>query len=261
MIPREHSDSIPAATLVVFRRAAAGGPPELLMIERSMQMRFAPGMTVFPGGRVDAADHVLAQFLATRGEAPALPLVDAASRIAALRETLEETGLVTGVKHPVSAEEAAAARALLIAEGTLAVVLERFGWSLDLTRLVPFAHWCPDVPRAFDTRFYLTDLGTGAVDLAVDETENSRLHWASAAATLAGADAGEAKIIFPTQRNLERLAQFADFAAAAQHAATHPVAMISPRQEPRDGVLHLVIPEGLGYPVTAESMETVRRGI
>ncbi|MBW8785767.1 MAG: NUDIX hydrolase, partial [Novosphingobium sp.] len=38
---------IPAATLVVFRRAA-DGPPELLMVQRAKEMRFAGGAAVFP---------------------------------------------------------------------------------------------------------------------------------------------------------------------------------------------------------------------
>src|SRR6185369_8831284 len=81
---------VPAATLVVFRRAAGGGPPELLMVERSAGMRFAAGAAVFPGGRIDPADHELADMAA-----PAhLPRDEAAARIAAIRETLEEAGLM-----------------------------------------------------------------------------------------------------------------------------------------------------------------------
>jgi len=246
---------IPAATLVVFRHSRSGGPPELLMLERAMHMRFAPGMAVFPGGRVDLTDFELAARIAE----PGLSGDEAAHRVAALRETLEETGLVLGVRQAVTAEAAAAARELLIADGTLATVLERFGWTLDLDQLIPFARWCPDHAKAFDARFYLADLGTGAVDLTVDGTENGRLFWSSAADTLAAAATGGTKVIFPTQRNLERLAQFADFAAAAEHAAGHPVRTITPREEPRDGVPHLVIPDDRGYPVTSQLLADVLR--
>ena len=44
---------IPAATVVIFRHAPDGGPPEILMTIRSREMVFAGGMAVFPGGRVD----------------------------------------------------------------------------------------------------------------------------------------------------------------------------------------------------------------
>jgi 8-oxo-dGTP pyrophosphatase MutT (NUDIX family) len=249
----------PAATLVVFRRAADGGLPELLMIERSQQMRFAAGSAAFPGGRVDSADHDLA-----RSGSPLLAGVlddtdETAARIAALRETLEETGLLVGVNKPVTPAEVADARAHLAAEGALAPVLERRGWTLDLGALVPFARWCPNIERAFDTRFYLADIGTGAVEISVDNTENSRLFWASAEQTLVQAREGSVSLLFPTMRNLERLALRADFAGAAACAAAHPLVTISPSIVERDGVRLLTIPPGLGYPVTEVPLDTARR--
>jgi 8-oxo-dGTP pyrophosphatase MutT (NUDIX family) len=225
------------------------------MVQRAREMRFAGGAAVFPGGRIDPADHVLAGIVAPGAD----PDITAA-RIAGIRETLEETGLAIALRSPVSAAEAAEARRRLIAEGALAPVLERFGWSLDLDRLVPFARWCPMVDRAFDARFFLTDLGTGAVEVAVDATENTRLFWASATEALRLADAGEIEIIFPTRRNLERLALFDSFAAACTQAEAIPVRMITPRAVERDGERWLTIPEGHGYPVTSQNMATVRRG-
>lgn len=246
---------IPAATVVIFRHARDGGAPELLMVQRAKEMRFAGGAAVFPGGRIDEADRVLATVLAPGGD-----LDDTAARIAAVRETLEETGLAIAVTRPVSADEARAARVLLLEQGLLAPVLEQFGWQLDLAALVPFARWCPQWDGAFDTRFFLADLGTGAVEIAVDATENTRLFWASAAQALDMADSGETSVIFPTRRNLERLAQFASFADARDHAAVTPIATISPQRQERDGEMFLTIPDGLGYPVTAQPMSTVRRG-
>lgn len=247
---------VPAATIVVFRRCPAGGAPQLLMLERTQKMRFAAGAAVFPGGRIDPADRELAARLRPGAADPD----DAAARVAALRETLEEAGLALGVSHTVSAAEAAAARALLLEQGALAPVLERHGWTLDLDVLVPFARWCPDWDGAFDTRFYLADLGTGAVELAVDATENSHLFWSSAAQTIAMADRGEVSVLFPTRRNLERLARFADFAEAQTECMAIPPRIITPRKEERDGVVHLVIPDDLGYPVTSQPFDSVRRG-
>ncbi|MFX5756392.1 hypothetical protein ABTE27_20825, partial [Acinetobacter baumannii] len=90
------------------------------------------------------------------------------------------------------------------------------GLALDLAALVPFARWCPrhrDM-RIFDTRFYLARLPEGAPEPQVDATENTRVFWQSAQAVLDDADRGAARIIFPTRRNLERLAQFDNFADA-----------------------------------------------
>lgn len=255
-MPSEAPKVIPAATVVIFRHCPEGGPPHLLMVQRAKEMRFAGGAAVFPGGRTDEADRVLAARLAPDAD----PEVNAA-RIAGIRETLEETGLAVAVEQPVSAAEAAEARALLLEQGELAPVLERFGWSLDLDRLVPFARWCPMMDGTFDARFFLVDLGTGSVDITVDATENTRLFWVSAAEALRLADAGEIQVIFPTRRNLDRLALFASFAEARAHAESIPVRMITPRAVERDGDRWLTIPDDLGYPITAQSMSTVRRGL
>lgn len=249
---------IPAATLVVFRRGPPGLPPELLMVVRSDALAFAGGMAVFPGGRVDPADRALAEALAGSGDAD-----EAAHRIAAIRETIEETGLAPALREPLTAEDAAVLRAEVAAAGALAPALARHGLRLDLDALVPFARWCPRAmahARIFDTRFYLADLGTGAVDLAVDATENTRLFWISARDALARADAGELSVIFPTRRNLERLAQFASFAEARAHAEAHPVRMIVPQIAERDGRRALTIPDDLGYPVTHEPLDRAMRG-
>jgi 8-oxo-dGTP pyrophosphatase MutT (NUDIX family) len=251
--------TVPAATVVIFRHAAAG-PPEVLMVQRAKEMRFAGGAAVFPGGRIDAADRELALAQAAPGSLEGAALDDAAARIAGIRETLEETGLAIGLDHPVSGPDAAEARRLLLTEGELAPVLAHMGWRIAPALLVPFARWCPQWEGAFDTRFYLADLGTGAVDITVDATENTRLFWISAADALQAADSGEISVIFPTQRNLERVALFASFAEARAHAEATPIRTISPLRVEGDGEPWLTIPEGLGYPVLGQALATVRRG-
>ena len=54
---------IPAATVVIFRHGRKGEPPQILMQVRNRNLAFAGGMAVFPGGRVDPADHALAATL------------------------------------------------------------------------------------------------------------------------------------------------------------------------------------------------------
>ena len=258
--PNGNGPPIPAATVVIFRRAPSGGPPELLMAQRGADMRFAGGALVFPGGRVDAADRDLARALAETPAPDDEMLNDAAARIAAIRETLEETGLAIGLDCPVSADEATRARQLLLAEGGLAPVLNAMGWRLAPDRLVHFARWCPNFAKAFDTRFYLADLGSGQVDISVDGTEFTHMFWISAAEAMAKADAGEHSVIFPTRMNLERLALFGSFAEARAHALATPIGTITPRIEEREGERWLVIPDGLGYPVQGLPVAAVSRG-
>lgn len=247
--------TVPAATVVIFRRNPAAGPAQLLMVERSASLAFAGGATVFPGGKIDPADRELAAKLGGDPD-------QTAARIAGVRETLEETGLVVGVTGKVDGGIAAKARQLLFDRGDLAPVLDAFGWTLALDSLVPFARWWPQdrSDRVFDTRFFLADLGTGAVDIKVDATENRHLFWASAAQALELADEGKIKVIFPTRRNLERLALFDTFDAARDHAAAFPMETISPHVEERQDGRWLMIPDGLGYPVLGEPLDHALRG-
>jgi 8-oxo-dGTP pyrophosphatase MutT (NUDIX family) len=239
---------IPAATLVLFRKGPDG--PEHLFVERAATMVFAGGALVFPGGRVDPGDYEMA------ARFPHLDPEDAAARIAAIRETIEEAGIVVGLEADVEV-----LRAGLLSGTALGPLLDAHGLTLDLDTLVPFARWCPNFKesRTFDTRFYLARVAPDHAEARVDATENVHLFWASAAQVLARADAGEVKIIFPTRRNLERLATLSGFEDAADHAATHPVTTITPWVEERDGDRHLCIPEGLGYPVTSESFQQAMR--
>lgn len=251
---------IPAATIIIFRNAPDGGAPEVLMTVRSREMTFAGGMAVFPGGRVDPADYALANTVAAEhGLAPD----EAAHQIAAVRETLEETGLALGLAGAIDAASAAAARAMLAETGALAPVLAAFDWRLDLAQIVPFARWFPkneNIPRVYDTRFYLADLGTGAVEVSIDASENTRLFWTTAQGALDAAAEGDIKLIFPTRRNLERLALFASFAEARAQAEAIPVRTIMPQIVEQDGKPWLTILADAGYPVTGELLETVARG-
>ncbi|MEO1729917.1 MAG: NUDIX domain-containing protein [Pseudomonadota bacterium] len=251
---------IPAATIIIYRTCPDGGAPQVLMTVRSRSMAFAGGMAVFPGGRVDPADFELGAKVADAcGQSPD----EAGHQIAAIRETLEETGLALGLKGDITAQSAAAARAMLEETKALAPVLAAFEWELDLDQIIPFARWFPkneNLSRVYDTRFYLADLGTGAVEVSVDNSENTKLFWTSAQGALDAAETGEIKLIFPTRRNLERLALFASFAEARAQAEAIPVKTIVPKVDDSSGQAMLSIISDAGYPITSELLETVARG-
>lgn len=243
---------IPAATLILMRPARAGGaPPEILMIERAANMAFAAGALVFPGGRIDPGDHDTARRLA-----PDLP--DAPARVAAVRETIEETGILAAIGGRADRTRL---RSGLAGGEPFADLLARQGLVLDLEALTPFARWCPNFreARRFDTLFYLAEAPPRGLAASADEAEAVRAYWASAADTLAEIEAGRAHAIFPTRRNLERLARFASIDEARGDARRHPVRPITPWVEEREGARWVCIPEGIGYPVTAERYETARR--
>lgn len=250
-------EATPAATIIVFREARGGGAPEMLMVERSSQMVFAGGAVVFPGGRIDPDDYALAQVL-DQG----MDLHDAAARIAAIRETIEETGLGIGFAEHPPRDALARVRAEMHAGAMFSELCRDAGWQFDLAALTPFTRWRPpfNERRVFDTRFYLAACDGHDHIVEVDATENRHLFWATAAQTLAMADEGKVKLIFPTRRNLERLAQFASVADALDHCAAYPARMIMPFIEERSGEPHLCIPEDYGYPVTSEPMGRAMRG-
>lgn len=253
----------PAATMIIMHRDANGAPPKILMVERVKQMAFAAGAAVFPGGRVDDADFDFADNLKqeiTMG----LRRDEIASRLAVIRETIEEAGLALGLHGVEDPANCGKARLALEQGAVLSDICGEFGWAPDFTKLVPWARWQPPnreaAVRVFDTRFYLIDAGASQLNAVVDATENRKLFWSSAKDVLSQADDGKIRIIFPTRRNLDRLAQFDTIEATMEHAAQYPVKKIQPHVEKRDDGEFLCIPDGHGYPVREEPLKTALRG-
>lgn len=246
------TDAIPAATVILFRERG-GSAPELLMVERARAMAFAGGAMVFPGGRIDPGDETYALEISA-GE-------DGAARIAAIRETIEEVGVPLGLDPPPPPDTLRRLRAALHDGTPIGDALEAVGAKLDPTVLYPFARWRPDFHqvRVFDTRFFIARAPDG-IAASVDATENTRLTWITATDALADAAAGRLSLIFPTRRNLERVARFASFAEAVADAAAHPQPVITPEIVEEEGRRLLRIPDGLGYPVLTEPVETALRG-
>ncbi len=254
--PKDLPPARDAATLVLLRERAEG-PPEYLMMRRAQSMEFAGGALVFPGGAVDADDHAHARQI----ELGALNVAEAAVRICAIRETLEEAGVLIGAGN-VATAVTAEMRQALNAGTPFSQLCRHAGVVLDVTMLVPFARWLPNFRshRRYDTRFYACAASTLADRASVDDSENEALFWGTAAQFLQLADAGSEAIIFPTRRNLERLAQFDAFDALLADAERHPVQTITPWVEERNGEKFLVLPKNAGYPITEEPMGRVRRG-
>jgi glyoxylase-like metal-dependent hydrolase (beta-lactamase superfamily II)/8-oxo-dGTP pyrophosphatase MutT (NUDIX family) len=153
--------SAPAKT---FRDAACvvlvrghGASLEVYWVRRSDAVPFQPGFMAFPGGKVDAAD----------GAFPVPGVSDEferAARVCAVREALEETGVLVGVPGDVDAASLASARtALLEGRATLADVTRDHGWPLDPASLTFAGRWQtpPFAPVRFDTLFFLATLPSG----------------------------------------------------------------------------------------------------
>lgn len=242
--------AIPAATLVVWRDAADG--PEILVVQRSVRMAFAAGAMVFPGGRIDDADRLLAE---------AVGRSDAAARITAIRETIEETGVAAGISGSPTPELGLQLQDSLNQGANLAALLDAHDLSLDLEGLTPFARWMPAFkqPRKFDTLFFLAAAPAGDWRPRPQEGECVAAEWANPGELLERIERGEANAIFPTKRNLERLAQHASLEFARADARAHSLDTIIPWVEDIGGEPHVRIPEGRGYPVVSEPLATAFR--
>jgi len=243
-------EAIPAATLILVREAA-GEAPQLLMVERAGGMAFAAGAMVFPGGRIDAADRELA---AAAGLDPAA--------VAAIRETVEETAVPVGLRPLPDEGTARTLQNELVVDLPLAELLGDHGLSLDPDALTPFARWVPKfhAVRRFDTLFFIARCPAGDWQPRVIEGECAGAEWVTARQVLERDRSGEARLIFPTRRTLERLAEHHSFEAIRADAMAHEIVPVTPWVEERDGERFIRIPDDLGYPVTEERLESVWRG-
>jgi 8-oxo-dGTP pyrophosphatase MutT (NUDIX family) len=244
------ADAIPAATLIVTRDGG-GGPPQLLMVERAEGMAFAAGALVFPGGRIDEADRELGRHL---GVEPAA--------VAAIRETIEETAVPVGTSPALSPDTALEFQRELVADRPFSGLLAAAGLELDPGALTPFARWVPKfhAVRRFDTLFFVAECPGGDWQPRVIEGECAGAEWVSAAEVLERERRGEARLIFPTRRTLERLAQHSSFNEIRADALAHPIEPVTPWVEERDGEKFITIPAHLGFPVTQERLDGLWRG-
>jgi 8-oxo-dGTP pyrophosphatase MutT (NUDIX family) len=182
------SDVIRKAASIIAVRDAPGGP-EVLVIERSRDARFLPGYVAFPGGAVDRADAGLAvRWFGDGGQA---------SRACAVRELIEEVGLVPSADGVALAPEAPFE------------VLEAA--RPDAERLHPLAHWIapPDVPVRFDAEYFAIHARSSA-DPAPDGEEAAAAWWVSPAGLLADWEAGAARLYWPTYFTVRQLARCAN---------------------------------------------------
>lgn len=243
--------AIPAATIVVMRERA-NAYPELLTVTRGRSMAFAGGALAFPGGRLDKSDRELAQDFNDP---------HAAWKLAAIRETIEETAVPVALDPLPPAQLAVEMQRRLHQSADFAVLLGEYALVPKLDALTPFTRWKPAFAHAriFDTIFFIAAASEGEWHPLPQPGECESAEWASATDLLERIETGEAHAIFPTKRNLERLARFQSIDEARADAAAYPLDTITPWVEEVAGEQHVRIPEGRGYPVTSEPLATAFR--
>jgi glyoxylase-like metal-dependent hydrolase (beta-lactamase superfamily II)/8-oxo-dGTP pyrophosphatase MutT (NUDIX family) len=188
---------------------------EVLLVRRTQEAAFAPGVYVFPGGKVEDVDrnprlYELASGLDDWSASARLGVErdGLAYWIAATRECLEEAGILYATPDPSDAQVQIARQALARGEG-FEKVLRELGLQLAVSQLHYFSHWItpPGPPRRFDTRFFVAPVPRSAA-ASHDEAEVVAHEWVEVKEALERQRKGELSLIFPTIRNLEALARF-----------------------------------------------------
>lgn len=216
---------LPAATVTLVRDTARG--LEVLMMQRNFQSGFMPGMYLFPGGALDAADTSAEMCGLCTGldDAAASTMLGMASGglaywVAAIRESFEEAGvlltydrsggLVTLAQADVAARFSAHRNVLNAGGCEFCALLQQEGLRLAVDRLVYFSHWITPVsaPRRYDTRFFVAAAPENQEPLHDNRETISHL-WVNPGLALDRHRGGDFNMRTPTIRTLELFADYA----------------------------------------------------
>ena len=246
----------PASTILLLRDSAAA-EIEVFMMVRHYEIDFNSGALVFPGGSVDKGDQEIIARPELYSGGEGLDPAALSFRVAAIRETFEESGILIARSKEsnalVDAKRAAeieAAHRVALCEGktTFLDVLTRNELLLALNELVPYAHWItPEgMPKRFDTWFFLAAAPPEQVG-AHDGKESTDSIWVSPGEALAGGESGRFKLPFPTTRNLIRLGKQKSVKAALEDSRGKPIVTVMPVMTKLNGGRQLRIPREAGY--------------
>jgi len=196
----------PASTVVLL-----SDRPDLhvLTIRRSEKLAFAPGFTVFPGGVVEESDGDLRWPKLISGitaeEANKKLEVEeggVAHFIAAVRETIEEVGILVGSENHLLLEN----RRELEQNEIFLVDLLSQSESLDFSQVLPISRWITPEPspRRYDTYFFVATVDSETTPV-VDGYEAIEATWGRPSEILDNWKKGLLTMITPTRSVLQRL--------------------------------------------------------
>jgi 8-oxo-dGTP pyrophosphatase MutT (NUDIX family) len=224
-----------AATVVLLRDGASG--LETWLLRRVSGMAFAAGMSVFPGGAVDADDANGANGAngantALDGDDPGGTLAAVADQLntdlahagalvcAAIRETFEEVGIL--LTRPPMVASGQARVDVENRKRTFSSLLSELGAQLDASAVRPWARWItPEGEvRRYDTYFFVAVVPEGSIPAWVTG-EASHADWIPVATALAEFERGERPMLPPTFTTLSEIVSVSEAPTAAEvlHAA------------------------------------------
>ncbi|KQB86372.1 NUDIX hydrolase [Corynebacterium lowii] len=235
-----------AATVLLVRDGAEG--LEVWVQERVSTMPDYPGMTVFPGGRVDdrdvGEDSQVWSGRSVGDTAQTLGTTDSAAQglvFAAVRELFEETGTLLAV-HPNGATVGDASPyhedrlALESHRLSLTEVLSSNNLRVHTDLLRPWARWIgsSEQGRRFDTFSFLAvhPVGQEADDTS---SEADSAGWFSPRLLIEGWRHGLVRLVIPTWAQLMRLSRCETVEQAVAEAEASDMTPVhgAPRHDPR----------------------------
>jgi len=231
---------------------------EVFMVVRHHNSDVHAGALVFPGGRVDPEDYDLAVDAAMFPPQDGEDATMAVLRVAAVRETFEECGVLLartrGEQALVSAArlqdiEASHRAAMTRGKRTFGEILAAENLVLAPETMVYFANWITPERSAkrFDTHFFLAAAPPDQVALH-DGHEAVDSVWIPPGTALERARAGTYRLMFPTQMNLQKLGRHQLPALAMDAArASRVVTVITKQERAGDGMRVLRLPLEADY--------------
>ena len=246
-----------ASTILLLRDSAERKEVEVFMMVRHYEIDFNSGALVFPGGSVDKGDKEIIATPALYSGGEELDEVTLSFRIAAIRETFEESGILlarpSGSNALVEARRASeieAAHRADLCDGKISFlkVLADNGMVLALDELMPYAHWITPagMPKRFDTWFFLAGAPPEQLG-AHDGKESTDSIWVSPREALEGGESGRFKLPFPTTRNLIKLGKQDSVRAAMDDSRGKSIVTVTPVMTKTSTGRQLRIPLEAGY--------------
>lgn len=260
--PTKPVTPVTAATVIMLRDTANG--LEVLMVERTRKADFAGGALLFPGGKVDAADHDVIKS-GRCALTDTIPDDRRAIRVAGVREVFEEANILfareMGSPDLIAEDRAKALsakyrRPLLDNELSLNDIAEAEHLQIASDRLVPFAHWITPVggKRRFDTHFLVARAPKDQL-AHHDDWETLDTVWIQPLTAIADAEADRRRVVFPTRMNLKKVSQSATADEAVALAAKTPVVTVLPVTKEVDGQRYIKIPIEAGYGISETTVD------
>ena len=249
-----------ASTVVLLRSGdGSAGSLEVYLLRRHVDMAFAAGMCVFPGGGVDPRDfdHQIGWVGPSASEwASLLGVEESLARAlvcAAVRETFEESGVLLAgptsesvVSDTTGADWEDDRRALEAREVSFTEFLDRRGLKLrtDLLRL--WGSWVTPVfePRRYDTRFFVALMPEGQVTRDVS-TESDHVVWMPVRDAIRAVDEQQMLMLPPTYCTCMEIYEYGDPRAVLDAAGDRDLTAVEPTAVQGDDGAYLSIPDRL----------------